>query len=226
MNKKDFCYLVIITGLVAFIIIDQKTSSLAGTSQPKQPGLSKPETGVSPDEYENTRKNKISESIESTAQKTKTNKYSASPDSEIHKNSDLPKPSDKPENKKTTADTHAALQHHSDLVANRFNKQRENQFKQAPPDAWGDDMKNEVETLYYTNINQSDIESFDAECKAKMCNIDLVLDENSNKATFSNISSNIFPSYPRNSTFVITEISDNTITIKADFDEPININDN
>lgn len=223
MNKKDFFYLVIITGLVAFIIIDQKASSLAGTSQPKQSGLSKPETGVSPYESENTRKNKISESIESTAQNTKTNRSSASLNSEIHKNSDLPKLS---ENKKTTAETSVALQHHSDLLANRFNKERENEFKQAPPDAWGDDMKNEVETLYYTNINQSDIESFDAECKAKMCNIDLVLDENSNKATFSNISSNIFPSYPRHPTFVITEISDNTITIKADFDEPININDN
>ncbi|MDV6316513.1 hypothetical protein [Idiomarina sp. HP20-50] len=220
MNKKDFFYLVIIAGLIAFIISDQESDPTTDAQQPQQSEISITESGPATE---------ISESIESTAQNTEADKYSASQNSEFHEDSDLPNSSssEKPETKRTTANTSAALQKLSEnRFTERFNEQRERKFVQAPPDAWGDDMRNEVETLYYSRVNQSGIERFNAKCKAKMCNIDLVLDENANKATFSNISINIFPSYPRQPNFVMTTISDNTITIKADFDAPITTDDN
>lgn len=224
MNKKDFFYLIIIAGLIAYIISDQESESTTDTQQSQQPAISKTKADIKADEPGDNHKSETSEPIASTTKNTEENKYSASQDPAFHKSSDLPQSSDESENKRTTA---AALHQRSvNQITERFNKQRENEFEQAPPDAWGDDMRNEIETLYYTKVNQSDIEAFDAECKAKMCNINLTIDKGAEKSEFANISSNIFPSYPRQPSFVMTTISGNTITIKADFDEPITINDN
>ncbi|MCH2455363.1 MAG: hypothetical protein MK192_06695 [Idiomarina sp.] len=225
MNKKDLFYIIIIVGLITYIISGQESEPTTNIQHYKQPTISKTEPNFKANEFEDNQKNEYPKPIESAAKNVEVVKENPNhPNSEYYENNSQPTSLEKAKKQDTVEDIYAKLRKKS---TSEYSKLREEKFSQAPPDVWGDEMKNEVETLYYRNVSQSNIERFDTECKAKMCNIDLVIDKDANKSEFSNLSGKIFPPSTENGpSYVMTTVSGNTITIKADFDKPIKINDN